>query len=224
MFNSSEETDIGLPLDPNSDSRGSASNNRINQNDFERQNVYEEQQENFNFVETLHDSSLSEGEEKIGLVVICKKEYSVIWNPFDDLVRVQFGQHQNDGDNQLPIWPLCEWVKYRCMPEESQIANGVVCKYTAYDIKKTKAPKDVTLLKNENVAVKCNLSSGKAFSSEFFTANDSFFQSVLCSCKDRVLKEQMEDDDASIDVYAIFTDAYKHNNRWMAFAFRDKDY
>ncbi|CAK5076328.1 unnamed protein product [Meloidogyne enterolobii] len=224
MFNSSEETDIGLPLDPNSDSRGSASNNRVNQNDFERQNVYEEQQENSNFVETLHDSSLSEGEEKIGLVVICKKEYSVIWNPFDDLVRVQFGQHQNDGDNQLPIWPLCEWVKYRCMPEESQIANGVVCKYTAYDIKKTKALKDVTLLKNENVAVKCNLSSGKAFSSEFFTANDSFFQSVLCSCKDRVLKEQMEDDDASIDVYAIFTDAYKHNNRWMAFAFRDKDY
>jgi len=39
------------------------------------------------------------------------------------------------------------------MPEESQIANGVVCKYTAYDIKKTKALKDVTLLKNENVAV-----------------------------------------------------------------------
>uniref|UniRef100_A0A915M1D1 Uncharacterized protein n=2 Tax=Meloidogyne incognita group TaxID=654580 RepID=A0A915M1D1_MELJA len=223
MFTSSEETDIGLPLHPNSDSRSNASNNRINRNDFERQNVYEEQQENFNLVETLHDSSSSEVEEKIGLVVICKKEYSVIWNPFDDLVRVQFGQHQNDGDNQLPIWPLCEWVKYRCMPEESQIANGVVCKYTAYDIKKTKALKDVTLLKNENVAVKCKLSSGKAFSSEFFTANDSFFQSVLCSCKDRVLKEQMQNEDASIDVYAIFTDAYKHNNRWIAFAFRDKD-
>jgi hypothetical protein len=44
------------------------------------------------------------------------------------------------------------------MPEESQIANDVVCKYTAYDIKKTKALKDVTLLKNDTIAVRkfCN--------------------------------------------------------------------
>ncbi|KAL7074274.1 hypothetical protein ACQ4LE_006453 [Meloidogyne hapla] len=219
---SSEESDIGLPPHPHqSESRNNFLNGKTNQSESKRKLVYEEHQEISNFAETLHD--MNEGDEKIGLVVICEKEYSVIWNPFDDLVRVQFGQHQNDGGNQLPVWPLCEWVKYRCMSEESQIANGVVCKYTAYDIKKTKALKDVTLLKNENVAVKCNLSSAKAFSSEFFVANDSFFQSVLCSCKDRVLKEQMEEDDASIDVYAIFTDAYKHRNRWVAFAFRDKD-
>ncbi|KAF7636513.1 hypothetical protein Mgra_00004103 [Meloidogyne graminicola] len=212
---SNEDCDIGLPL--NSASPINDCNETSNRNDFSSNIVYEEQLPNF--AEALNN--INEGEEKIGLVVICEKEYSVIWNPVDDLVRVQVGQLLEDGNDNLSMWPLCEWVKYRCMPEESQISNNVVCKYTAYDIKKTKAINEVTRLK-DSVAVKCRLSSAKAYSSSYFIAKDSFFQSVLCSCQDRILKEQMEDENVSIDVYAIFTDIYK-NIRWIAFAFRDKD-
>ena len=43
------------------------------------------------------------GEEKVGIVVICEQEYSAIWNPFDDLVRVQVGPRQKDGDNDLMV-------------------------------------------------------------------------------------------------------------------------
>ena len=45
-----------------------------------------------NYTEAIHLAL--EGEESLGIIVRCEAEYSVIWNPKYDLVRIPIG----DGD------------------------------------------------------------------------------------------------------------------------------